>query len=865
MKLSFKRFFRYSLLALAILFVLWILTITAVYFFVDAEDVKKIAVSAVNENTKGELSIGEVKLKIFPLIHFEIKDLVMKSSTSFKREKVFACESSKLSFNVFTLIFGKPKISLMLRKPIVNVLSDGKKTNLDDLFESSKKESSTPDFLTYLFVSKIYFDIRSADLSYKAPNDEFKIKGLDLNLEIEPVSRKLVLAVKSPIDYKKGLLTVDGVLDFNAKAKMLSKDNTEISLVLDASSLNINSGSFTKSKGELLKLELLADSDLKNVIKVKNLDIYLIEKLFSAKASIKNFMSDSPVCDLDAKLGPYDVKNFARMHKLVKNLGLSGLFKSDLSVKGKVPLSTNNEQSSNLDIVFDLDASDLVFDSSSFKKQKGVYLGLLLKASTNISTVTISQLSAGLADIKLKASGSLSDLDKKHFSSNLDLELPNFLLANLTSFVPELSKYPVSGELYFKLKSYGSINPLPIIKVDSMFNDKKNKNNLKLSLNNTDKARGAFFADIYSSNINLNPYLPESVKQKSKQAKNIKKQTSSSGKAVEDFEVFKKQDVKLIKNGLDGYSLNLKSKMDKVNYQEIIIKNFIIEGLFNEKQLAFSKLNMSLLKGNILAAFKVLLKSEKPVYDGKLNIKGLDVKDAAKIIMPNVGGVIDGVISTNMDLTASGNMMSEIKKTAVGSGDFSFNNFVYSAQDLNELISSKLKDKFGSLGNKKLLGSNPGWETVQGDYTIKDQKINISRLFAKEGEYEAKGKGWLDFNEYMDMYVDLVLPYRNIPYEPLRYGTIDKSMLPIHLTGPILKPKFDAGYFLEHIAKKAIEHETKKLKEAATREAKKLEQELKTKADAEAQKIKAKAKEEAKKASQKLGDDIKKSFKGFKF
>jgi hypothetical protein len=211
---------------------------------------------------------------------------------------------------------------------------------------------------------------------------------------------------------------------------------------------------------------------------------------------------------------------------------------------------------------------------------------------------------------------------------------------------------------------------------------------------------------------------------------------------------------------------------------------------------------MGLLKGNILGSFKVLLKSEKPFYDGKLNIKGLDVKDAAKVLMPNVGGVISGIISTNMDVNASGNMMSEIKKTASGKGDFSFNNFVYSAQDLNELISDKLKDKLGSLGNKKILGSNPGWETVQGSYTIKNQKINVEKLFAKEKEYESNGKGWLDFNEYMDMYVDLLLPYRNIPYEPLRDGTTDRSMITGPFTGPILKPKFDAGYLIVILPKK---------------------------------------------------------------
>lgn len=865
MKITVRRVFRYSLLALAILFVLWVLAITAVYFLVDAEDIKKLAVSAVNENTKGELSIGEIKLKVFPLVHFEINNLLMKSSEAFKRKDVFSCENSKLSFNVFTLIFGKPKITLVLRKPALNILSDGKKTNLNDLFEPSKKSKSSPDFLTYLFVSKIHFDVRSAYLSYTTPTDKFNINGLDLSLEVEPVSRKLILVMKSPIDYKKGASLVNGDINLNANVKMRSQESTDISVLLDASSLNIETEAFKKPKGDVLKLELTADTDIRDRINIKGLDIYLIDKLFSGSGAIKAFMSDFPDLDLKAKLGPYDVKNFARFSKLIKDLGVSGLLRSDIAIKGRFPLKEAGKQSSNLNLSLELDGSDIVINSKSFKKQQNVNLGLLLKASTNTSSVNISELSGRLGKISLKMSGSMDGVDKKYPYYNFNLELPKFTLSSLKEFLPALSKHPVSGELYLKLKTSGVMNPLPVINAELGFSDVKN--NLKLNVNNTEKNRGAVFAKIYSSYIDIDSYLPESSKQGAKKGAIAQNKTSTkaSSKTAKDFEVLKKEDVKLIKNALKGYSLDLNSRIEKINYQGIGINNFIIDGLFNSDQLSFNKLNMGLLKGEILGVFKVILKSEKPVYDGKLNIKGLDVKDAAKVLMPNIGGVISGIISTSMDLNASGNMMSEIKKTSVGKGNFSFNNFVYSAQDLNELISDKLKDKLGSFGNKKLLGSNPGWETVQGSYTIKDQKINLEKLFAKEGEYEANGKGWLDFNEYMDMYVDLLLPYRNVPYEPLRQGVTERSMIPVHLTGPILKPKFDAGYLIGHIAKKAIEHETKKLKEAATREAEKLKQEAKAKADAEVQKIKAKADAEAKKASQKLGDEIKKGLKGLKF
>jgi hypothetical protein len=482
MKISLRRVFRYSLLALAILFVLWVLAITAVYFLVDADDIKKLAVSAVNENTKGELSIGEIKLKVFPLVHFEIKDLLMKSSEAFKRKEVFSCESSKLSFNVLTLIFGKPKITLVLRKPTLNVLSDGKKTNLDDLFEPSKK-SSSPDFLTYLFVSKMYFDIRSAYLSYTAPADKFNINGLDLSLEVEPVSRRLILVMKSPIDYKKGTTLVNGNINLNANVKMRSQESTEVSVLLDANGLNIETESFKKSRGDVLKVELLGDTDIKDKINIKALDIYLIDKLFSGSGVIKAFLSDSPELDLKAKIGPYDVKNFAKLSSLAKDLGVSGLLKSDLSIKGVLPLKEPRKQSSNLNISLEFDGSELVVNSKSFKKQQNVYLGLLLKASASAASVNISELSGGIGKIKFKALGSVNGLDKKYPSYNLNLDLPKFMLSSLAEFFPALSKHPVSGELYLKLKTAGAVDPLPVISAEAGFSDTKNKNDLKLNIN----------------------------------------------------------------------------------------------------------------------------------------------------------------------------------------------------------------------------------------------------------------------------------------------------------------------------------------------------------------------------------------------
>ncbi|MEI6080737.1 MAG: AsmA-like C-terminal region-containing protein, partial [bacterium] len=585
----------------------------------------------------------------------------------------------------------------------------------------------------------------------------------------------------TPIDYKKLDTIIKGDLKLSVDVNLISKDRSEIKATVDASKLLISTKAIEKKKGDALKITVLAESDLKNKIVIKDITLVLIDELLKINGAVDNFSSDKPEVDLTAKpSNKFDVSALAKVMKSLKDYKMSGKLDGSISIKGNLP---KEGTSNSLGVIGNIDATNTEIQSGSFSKTNKMPLKVMINVDTDLKSMDINQFQVFLHTaedkdlLALAVKGAIKNFSDEKPIYDLNVEKLNVNLSYFGKQIPALAKYPVAGSLSSRAKITGSMSPLPIIDLQAEYKDDVNKNNVNLKVSNTEKSRNLVVADISSSYINLTPYLPPVEKSTKAKASKGSAAASASGvsaptsKSDEDMVVLKKETIESVKKALDKYSIKLNAKVDKLISRELTINNFILNGSFNKDEIAINKMNLSLLKGDMAGNLKVGLNVSNPTYAGKLDLKGIKVKDAADIFMPGIKGVIDGVVSFGVDLNTSGYSMKPIKKNMVAKGNFAFNNFVYSGQELNSLINDKLKDKLGALGysgDKKILGTNPGWETVQGTFNIKDGKINIEQLLAKEKEYEATGKGELTFNEYMDMFIDVTVPYKNIPYEAIK-------------------------------------------------------------------------------------------------
>jgi len=885
--MNMKRFLRYSGLAVAILFFFWVVALAVVYFVVDVNTVKKMAVQAVNENTNGELQIGTVELKLFPLVHFEVRDLVFKSSENFNRKELFSSKRTKLSFGILSLILGKPNITLSLYEPTFNLISDGKTNNVKDIM---KKKPETPEAaatdktkevkaadadvdkksaLSYAFLTRFTFKIKNADVSYTSPKSSFSVKDLSFSLFIDPVTKEVDLKLIAP---------VNGNLVLTAELKPIRDDKLSIEAEVDATDMKVETKSFVKKRGTPLKLMLKGQTDLKSA-DINKLDVILVKQWLSANGKVAGLDGDDPTINVSMRSDSYELKNFAELLPALKDMKVSGAMNTSIGIKGAL---------SRLNLSADIDATAASISGDAFNKEAGITLKLLASLATDLKSLDINEFKLIFVDDLARVSGSISQFSSKEPVLDISLDYLNVDMSHFEKIIPAIKKNKITGKLNAKAKVTGTMDPLPTADVEIRLSDAGVGNNLVAKIN-TDKKNVAL--DISAGTLDLNPYLPpEKVKPKSSGKDSGKSSDSSAtsgtpakggllSPSTKDEVLVKKEDIQKLKDLLSKYNIKITGKISSVRYRKYDIRNLVVDTDMNSERIAVNKKNFEIFGGQIMTSMVVGLDVEKPTCSGKLSVKGLKFKDAASVVMPEVTGVVDGIFTSNIELSASGYTNGDIQKSLLANGDFSFDNFVYSSQELNDTINTKLNDKlgkFGSGGNKKIFGTNPGWETVRGVFSIKDQKIYFDKLLAKDKEYEATGKGNMDFNNYVDVYLDMFVPYRNIPFEPMKVAGKDSSMIPIHVTGPVMKPKFDTEYTVKDLAGKILDNEKRKLKEKADAEIQRLKaegervkSELKAKADQEAQRIKDEAKAkvdaEAKKQTQNANDQVKKALKGLKF
>ncbi len=835
-----KRVLRYTGLAASILVGIWIIIALAIYFLVDVNDVKQLAQKAVKENTKGELEIGDMHLKVFPIVYFKIDGLVFKASEKFNKETIFACKESKLSFNLFSLIFGKPSITLKLIEPDLNISSDGKTNSVSDVI-IPKEESSNVDVSKYLFISRIMFKIENADLKYKAPAKLYVSKGLNMTLELDPVLRSVNISTIIPIDAKEKEMSVNGQLSLSLYAHLSLSKSAKAELNIDASKLNIKTSSFHKPKGtELVLYAKIEGKEEDKVAKIEDAYVNLAGRLLQIKGSIADYSSEKPNFDLDINIKPNSVEKLIPLFTALKGAKASGNIDSKIKLKGNTKA---------VDVALSFDATGLDLKGEAFQKPVGVPVKLTLVGSSDLNSFDIKDLNLILVQELLNVKGTVSGFDAKEPKFNINAVTPKYDVRNFYKLKPDLAKKGIAGTFILKALVSGTSSK-PVLDVNFKYED--GKNNVNLIAVSGAKSPESISAKLYSSYIDLNKYVDKEAgkTKKDKINKAAKKQdTAKTG----DEPFLDKETIKSIKESVGNKKIDLSAKIDKLIFGELNVNSFVLDAHVNKDKLDINKINMNVINSTIGATFKMGLDERSPSYNGSASIKDLKATEAVGTFFPSLKGVIDGILTSDLSFNCNGYTVNSIKKTISGKGKFSFDNFRYSASDINKLLQEKVGDtlqKVGVAKEKLMIKSNPGWETVQGTFNISKEKINMEKLYGKDGEYELNGKGQLGFDERMDMYLDFIVPYKNIPYEALKVAGKEKSFLPLHMDGPAIKPRLDGPYTIKYIAEKALSYEKKKIEATVKKEA---------------EKIKQKASQEIKKAAEPVKDKLKDAIKGLRF
>jgi uncharacterized protein involved in outer membrane biogenesis len=519
-------------------------------------------------------------------------------------------------------------------------------------------------------------------------------------------------------------------------------------------------------------------------------------------------------------------------------------------MKRKAILSLNSYKDIDLNAQLTMIKDKLFSISANAKVNMIKDLPIQLSAliNTDLTDLEVKNIDISIYEKWLNIKGRVNNFLEDNLNIDLKISSKPLKLENFENILG------VKSDANFKLSGLvkGNLNPLPIVKLKANLVE-KNKINL---ISKIDFSKNLNI-NIDASKLDLTKYkkllMPESSNKsgnkkisQSEESKSLSKSSKPNTKNMQNDELYKRQDLVMLKKSIKDMSIKANIKLYDIILDDIKIKSIISSLFLNKNYLSIKNLNMKAFNGAIKSNANINFNLNKPTYKGNFDIEKINLQTAVDSASKNLKGSTKGLISSKLNFSSNGYKLSTIKKNLLAKGDFSINNMEYNLATLNDMLKENLKDVSFVKDKVKIPSKSKGWKIVSGDYNIKDEKILINKFNAKDGNYNIDGSGYISFDEYIDVIFNFTMPFSAIPYEALRVSP-KSSMLPIHLVGPLIKPRLDFPYTVKYISKKSLEYEKSKLKKKITNQVK--------------PKLEKKAKQELKKAGKKL----KNMFKGFKF
>ena len=350
----FKKLF----LAVAVFFTLIFGVLLAIPFLVDVDKYRPLILEKANENINGKLELGKLGLKVLANAKIEVDGFKLSDAQGTKLVQV---KDAQFEIPLWSILFGSPRISLVLKKPEMLVVKqkDGKLNLLSLMKENTKssannttnaeeskkssKNTETTALPKSLILAKFSILIEDAKLTYKdelagtsTKVDEFNFRLRDVSLGSEmPFEIKAVLNQKQPQLDIAGPVELKGFL--RSKSGATSLDQFSVKALLNLNGLDITmSDSFVKKSGVPLQFDVQALVDAANV-KLDSLLIVLGSSQIEVKGALKT-AGNSTVLDLDASAKELKLSELASFSPM------ADAYKPEGNIDLKAQVSGTSEQ-----------------------------------------------------------------------------------------------------------------------------------------------------------------------------------------------------------------------------------------------------------------------------------------------------------------------------------------------------------------------------------------------------------------------------------------------------------------------------------------------------------------------------------------
>jgi hypothetical protein len=177
--------------------------------------------------------------------------------------------------------------------------------------------------------------------------------------------------------------------------------------------------------------------------------------------------------------------------------------------------------------------------------------------------------------------------------------------------------------------------------------------------------------------------------------------------------------------------------------------------------LAVEDVALQTLKGSLRGQGKIYLESASPRFSVVSQVHDIDLKEYFRSVHKSSPERVEGRLSANLDLNGSGKTWETIKTTIHGKGqaqvvdgkllDFNLAEGVLSGitgiPGLTQLINPRVREKYPEIFSSP----STNFTDLGGVFTVGSGRVNVEDLRLKAVDYAVRGRGWIDFDQRLDM------------------------------------------------------------------------------------------------------------------
>jgi len=871
MKKTLKKILKITVITLVILLVLII--ITPILF---KGKINQLVKDQANQNLNAKLEFADLSLSLlrsFPALSVRIDELSLSGINEFEKDTLVKFNYFQTDLNLMSVIFGDEiEIkAISLDKPVVNaiVLEDGK-ANWDiakaDTTAVEEPVDTTVTEATKFKIGLKKFEINEAQITY----DDRQSK---MNASIDTLNFLLkgdLSESETSLNIKTGIAALTFVMDgikYLNQAKLSFKSDFQA---------NMDSMSFVFKENEFGLNDIVLGFD--GSVKMPTEDIAMDIKFKTKKTDFKSVLSLVPAIYMTdfagiETSGKFDFKGYVDgiyNDSILPAFGIdlnieNGMFKyPDLpkSVNNiNVAVKVDNKGGSGDDNIVDLkkahaEIAGNPIDASAYISTSSADVDMKAKMDAKIDFTSLQDIVpledmtiSGLMNANLDMAGKLSSLEKEkydEFKADGKIELSKFKYTSKD--LPEPVEIP-SAVMRFTPAFVNLDNFDVNIGKSDMHMAGKVENMLPYVLQ--DSTLVARF-DFTSKYLNLND-LMSSDESATEETASVPEAESTDTVPLTAFE---------IPGNIDFL---LKSKLDKIKYDNLDITNLTGNIALKDSKAMFSGVQMNLLDGSMGMDGSYdakVVKQPKVAFDMKIkdfNIPAaFEAFNTVKQLAP-IAKNANGKFSLDFDFATDLDYhMSPKYETLNGAGRFQ-------SKEIS-IKNSKSLTKLAEVTKWKKL-ENPALNDVDLKFKVENGNLMVEPTTMKLGKSEFEFGGSQNLNKQIDYKIGMDIPSKelgqainNLANNLLattgkQVNVGDNIKMNVFVGGTLDDPKFslarkesdNQGGVKDQIkdeVKKSMSAEAKKLIEDADKKA----QALIEKANEEAEKIKT----EAKKTGEKL-------------